>query len=824
MRLVIDTENKVRSLGDLFGIFFEDINHAADGGLYAELVRNRSFECCPVDNPGYSGLTAWKPAGDIERLRLDIGEVDPAFAENPHYLVMEYTGSGEKAGVQNRGFNTGIAVEEGKKYCFTCHARGGSGHEEIMSVVLCSAAGQVYAERDVALQDTWQKYEWILEAPVTDPCARLALMMKKAGCIHVAFVSLFPVDTFRGRRNGMRKDLAELLEAMHPKFMRFPGGCLVHTGSLNRKDRDSLYRWKDTLGAVEHRPARKNRWGYHQTMGLGYYEYFQFCEDIGAKPLPVIPAGYDPHHYFVADGELLEEYVQDALDLVEFANGGADTHWGKLRFELGHPSPFGMEYLGIGNEEEGEAFYERYRVIHRALREHCPEIRLIGTSGPFAAGYWYDRGWEEACREGADLVDEHYYMAPQWFISNSRRYDHFAEKPPYVFVGEYASKGNRWYNALAEACFMTGLQNASHAVKLACYAPLFCNVDYQDWKPDLIWYDNHQAVVTPNYHVQKLFMEHQGDWLLSQEMEDMPEAVITSVGQDSLAGGIGLEAEHAKVRYRNIVIVDDHTGETLYHVDEICLDRARSDPQIPFYVDTADYTISMEAERISGGGGFAVYFAACGDNSAKNAGNVAKNNINIAKKSINSARNNINAEKNNINAVYSSREIFWRLGGSSNKDSTLIEVICGQTAVMTYQTRHIEDNRVYRLEIRVRGTHIETLVDGVCEQTAVWKPVCMEALYASSSKDEKSGDIIVKLVNVLPVNQKLEIVLNGNENESDAPTRWEGAVWILAGSGDVDARGLERIVPESKPVSIDGSTFAWEIAAETLHILRLGKK
>lgn len=787
MKLVVDTENKLRSLGDLFGIFFEDINHAADGGLYAELVRNRSFECCPVDNPGYSGLTAWEPAGDTGKLRLDIKEDDPAFAENPHYLVMEYTGSGDKAGVQNVGFNTGIAVEEGKKYYFTCHARGGCGHEEVMSVALCSAEGQVYAERDIALQNTWQKYEWVMEVPVTDHCARLALMMKKAGCIHVAFASLFPADTFRGRRNGMRKDLAELLEAMHPKFMRFPGGCLVHTGSLNRKDRDSLYRWKDTLGAVEHRPARKNRWGYHQTMGLGYYEYFQFCEDIGAKPLPVIPAGYDPHHHFAADGELLEEYVQDALDLVEFANGGADTRWGKLRCELGHPSPFGLEYLGIGNEEEGEAFYERYRVIHRALREHCPEIRLIGTSGPFAAGYWYDRGWEEACREGADLVDEHYYMAPQWFISNSRRYDHFAENPPYVFVGEYASKGNRWYNALAEACFMTGLQNASHAVKLACYAPLFCNVDYQDWKPDLIWYDNHQTIVTPNYHVQKLFMEHQGDWLLSQEMEDMPEAVITSVGQDSLAGGIGLEAEHAKVRYRNIVIRDDSTGETLYHVDEICLDRARSDPRFPFYVDAADYTISMEAERISGGGGFAVHFSACGDNAAVN----------------------------------SSREILWRLGGSSNKDSTLIEVICGQTAVMTYQTRHIEDNRVYRLEIRVRGTHIETLVDGVQEQTAVWKPISIEALYASSSKDEKSGDIIVKLVNVLPVNRKLEIMLNGSENEDNVPARWEGVVWTLAGSGDVDTHGLERVVPERKPVSIDGNTFAWEIAAETVHILRL---
>lgn len=791
MRLIVNTKDQICSLGDLFGIFFEDINHAADGGLYAELVRNRSFECCPVDNPGYNGLTAWMAAGDTGRLRLDIGQDDPAFSQNPHYLVMEYTGRGKKAGVWNLGFNTGIMVQKGKTYYFTCHARGGSGQQEVMSVALCSATGQVYVECSITLQDTWQKYEWTVESPVTDNSARLALMMEKEGRIHVAYVSLFPADTFRGRRNGMRRDLAELLEAMHPKFMRFPGGCLVHTGSLNREDRDSLYRWKDTLGPVEQRPARKNRWGYHQTMGLGYYEYFQFCEDIGAKPLPVIPAGYDPHHHFAAEGKLLEEYVQDALDLVEFANGGADTRWGKIRCRLGHPDPFGLEYLGIGNEEEGKEFYERYCAIHRALRGYYPEIRLIGTSGPFAAGHWYDRGWEEARREGADLVDEHFYMAPQWFISNSHRYDHFAKTPPYVFVGEYASKGNRWYNALAEACFMTGLQNASHAVKLACYAPLFCNVDYQDWKPDLIWYDNHQAEVTPNYYVQKLFMEHQGDWLLSQDMEDMPEPVIENAGKDSLAGGFDLEAEHAKVRYRNIVIVDNNTGETLHHVDEICLDRERCSRENSFYVDVADYTICMEAERISGEGGFAVHFAACGTNAAENGGDTAGN----------------------------SREILWRLGGSSNKDSALIEVICGQTAVMTYQTRHIEGGRVYRLEIRVRGTRIETLVDGVREQTAVWRPMRVEALYASSSRDKNSGDIIVKLVNVLPVKRKLEIVLNG----SSASDRWKGTLWVLSGSNDVNAHGVERIEPEIEAVSFDRNVFAWEIAARTVHILRLGR-
>lgn len=793
MKLVVNTEKTVCRLGDLFGIFFEDINHAADGGLYAELVRNRSFECCPVDNPDYHGLTAWEAIGDTKWLRFAVGEEAPAFAENPHYLVMEYTGKGRKAGVWNLGFNTGISVEKGKRYYLTIYARGVN-RKEKLCIALCAGTGQIYAERELALENTWNKYEWSIEAPVTDAGARLALTLAQAGSVHVAYVSLFPADTFRGRQNGMRKDLAELLEAMHPKFMRFPGGCLVHTGSLNREDRDSLYRWKDTLGEVEHRPARKNRWGYHQTLGLGYYEYFQFCEDIGAKPLPVLPAGYDPHHHCAADGELLGEFVQDALDLVEFANGGSDTRWGKIRCELGHPAPFKLEYLGIGNEEEGEEFYPRYAAIHRALRECFPEIKLIGTSGPFAAGHWYERGWEEARREGADLVDEHFYMAPQWFISNSRRYEDFPGTPPYVFVGEYASKGNTWYHALAEACFMTGLQNSSHAVKLACYAPLFCNVDYQDWKPDLIWYDNHRAAETPNYHVQKLFMENQGDWLLSQKWEDMPEPVFS--GGCRLSGGVDLQAEYAKVLYRNIVIVDEDTKETLYQADEICLDDERCG-NIPVWLNAENYTIQMEAERLSGRGGFAVHFAVCGN-----------------------------------------REIFWRLGGSSNKDSALIEVIEGQTAVMTYQTRHIEEHRIYSLRIEIRGRHIETLIDGRREQAAEWKPMRAEAMYASSSMDEKNGDIIIKLVNVLPVRQKLEIVLEGEHSlEGKHPLEgkhllegehlsdgWEGHVLSLAGSGGTDAFGLEQIATKEEQLSVARDAFEWEAAEESVHIIRLRRR
>lgn len=342
-------------------------------------------------------------------------------------------------------------------------------------------------------------------------------------------VSLFPEDTFLNRQNGLRKDIAEMIADLHPKFMRFPGGCLVHDGSLNENDRDSMYRWKKTLGPIEKRPARRNNWGYNQTLGLGYFEFFQFCEDIGAKPLPVLPGGWDPHHKRAVPVSMIKEWIDDALDLIEFANGDIDTEWGKKRADLGHPEPFFLEYIGIGNEEVGEEFFERYTYFHEAIRKKYPEIKIINTAGPCAGGIAYEMGWESAEKHGSDLIDEHYYQAPEWFIANHHHYDNYNGRTTKVFLGEYASKDDTWYNALVEASYMIGLEKNAESVGLACYAPLLCHTDYINWKPDMILYDNNRVFGTPSYYVQKLFMRNQGEQELTVSINtDIENEVIES--------------------------------------------------------------------------------------------------------------------------------------------------------------------------------------------------------------------------------------------------------------------------------------------------------
>ena len=325
------------------------------------------------------------------------------------------------------------------------------------------------------LNNGWKKYEITLDSLETTYNGRLVLTFADEGVYELDMVSLFPQDTFMGRKGGLRKDIAEALKEMKPKFMRFPGGCLTHDGSLNDQDRNSMYRWKRTVGKVEARPTWRNNWGYNQTLGLGYYEYFLFCEDIGAKPLPVLPGGFNPHKGEGVAIENIGEWVQEALDLIEFANGGTDTKWGKIRAEMGHEAPFNMEYIGIGNEEIGEGFFERYPYFHKAIREKYPEIKIINSAGPFAVGEGYDAGWTSAKMYGSDLIDEHYYSSPEWFLANMHHYEDYDENGPKVFLGEYASWGNTYYNAIVEAAYMTHLER-SKAVALACYAPMLCNM------------------------------------------------------------------------------------------------------------------------------------------------------------------------------------------------------------------------------------------------------------------------------------------------------------------------------------------------------------
>lgn len=719
MRIVVDTKNKREPLGDLYGIFFEDLNHAADGGLYAELVQNRSFEFDPVDNKTYDSLTAWEVIGQDGLATARVLTGGAVSGKNPHYLALDVQEEGSNVGIWNKGFNTGMSFRKGERYFFTCYGKREQDLEKAVKVSLRSADGAVYAEQKLFFGLSWEKYELVFTAPETDYSGRLALTVEGRGKVYLDFVSLFPADTYRGRRGGLRRDLAEMLEALHPRFMRFPGGCLVHDGALDEEARDAQYRWKNSVGLPEERPARRNNWNYNQTLGLGYFEYFQFCEDIGAEPLPVLPAGYDPHHKRHAPLDGLKPFVDDVLDLIEFANGGTDTPWGKRRAELGHPEPFGLKYVGIGNEEVGAEFFERSDVIQAEVRKKYPEIKLINTAGPFAAGGEFERGWENARKVKSDLVDEHYYMAPEWFVANHHRYDGYDRQGPKVFLGEYATWGNTWYNALAEASYMVGMERNAAVVGLACYAPLFANVDYVNWKPDLIWFDNHRVFGSANYYVQKLFMEHLGEYRLESRIENAPEPVLLSGGAGGITGEILLSGYESDIAYSNILFTDLETGESREFADCITTEKNRRISLLN--TRSGHYLLTLDAEELAGYRGIQVIF---GSRDQRN-------------------------------------EFVWTLGGWQNQDNSLNQRIDGRGAEISQYAFRLDRGRKYRLRLEVEGRHVKCTVDGKLYQDVESLLPMAEALYVAAQERGDGREIIVKVVNVLEKEQPVELVLDG---------------------------------------------------------------
>lgn len=440
--LTIDATNKSFPLGDMYGAFFEDINHAADGGLYAELIRNRSFEFDAIDNASYNHLTAWSLTTSTDgEAYLTIDSEKPVSPKNPHYAVLNIKSG--TAGISNEGFNTGIYVQQDAKYDFSFWSKRDTAFEQNVVISIESTDGTIYDSYAFQINNAWTKYQCVLTSNSTDTSARLVIRTSGISSVCFDLVSLFPQNTFKGRKNGLRKDIATLIADMKPKFLRFPGGCLIHDGALEPDARDSMYRWKNTIGPLEERASRRNNWGYNQTLGLGYYEYFLFCEDIDTKPLPVLPAAYNPHRQIQAPINELQPWIDDALDLIEFANGDTDTTWGKVRADLGHAEPFNLEYLAIGNEELFEPFLERYPYFHNAIKEKYPDIQLISSSGPFADGYDFDLMWDEANKAEADLVDEHYYLSPEWMIKHHYRYDKYDRDGAKVFLGEYATLDNK---------------------------------------------------------------------------------------------------------------------------------------------------------------------------------------------------------------------------------------------------------------------------------------------------------------------------------------------------------------------------------------------
>lgn len=501
----------------LIGIFFEDISSAADGGLYAELIQNRDFEYDPADkrgqDPAWNALHSWRTTG--EEMRLAISTEDPIHPNNPHYAVLTVERPG--AALVNAGFD-GIPLEKGARYDLSLFARRLSERSGSLEVALVSADGRVCAStRLPAPGKAWKKLRATLTATDDATDAVLTIKPSQAGAVALDMVSLFPQRTFRGRANGLRADLAQTIAELHPRFVRFPGGCVAHGDGL-----ENIYRWKNTIGPLEARKPQRNIWGYHQSAGLGYHEYFLFCEDLGAEPVPVIAAGVpcqnSSNHPRLGGGqqggiplEEMDDYIQDILDLVEYANGDRTTEWGRKRAEAGHPEPFGLKYIGIGNEDLiSEVFAVRFKMIYDALRRTHPEITVIGTVGPFYEGSDYDRGWELATQWGLKTVDEHYYQSPGWFIHNQEFYDAYDRSKPHVYLGEYASQGNTLYNALAEAAYLCGVERNGDVVEMTSYAPLLAKEGHTNWNPDLIYFNNTEIKPTANYHVQRLFGQNSG--------------------------------------------------------------------------------------------------------------------------------------------------------------------------------------------------------------------------------------------------------------------------------------------------------------------------
>ena len=517
----------------MYGLFYEDINFAADGGMYAELVKNRSFEYTP------NALSGWKVMGRAELM------TDGPFERNPHYLRLQGMGHPEMwTGLQNEGF-FGLGLRAGADYRFSVWARVPQGKPQMLKVQLVQpstmAEHQQLAEVKVVVDSReWKQYEAIIRSPreVEKAELRIFLADEKGNAwtgetCDVEHISLFPVDTWRGHRNGLRKDIVQALYDMRPGVFRFPGGCIVEGTTL-----DNRYQWKHSVGPVENRKINKNRWmdcfphrcfpDYFQSYGMGFYELFLLSEELGAEPLPVMNVGMACQYqnwereeaHAPATEQALDPYIQDCLDLIEFANGDSTTQWGKLRTQMGHPEPFCLKYIAVGNEQWGRFYFERLKFFVERIRKAYPDIRIVGSSGPGPDGKDFEDGWKEMTELKADLVDEHFYRPVDWFLNNMYRYDNYDRKGPKVFAGEYAchDHGKKYNHAGAsiyEAAFMTTLERNADIVEMATYAPMLAHVEGWQWRPDLIWFDNLRIARSCSYHVQAMYAQNKGTHVLS---------------------------------------------------------------------------------------------------------------------------------------------------------------------------------------------------------------------------------------------------------------------------------------------------------------------
>ncbi len=737
----------------LFGIFFEDINCSADGGLCPERVRNRSFE--DADTPEH-----WAAVGPAD---IAVDTADPLYPETPRSLRVVAAGPG--GGAVNPGY-WGMALRRGERYTLTLAARGTG----TLSARLENADGSVvYARaRAAALTEGWQTFRTVLKAGGTDPRARLAIVGDRAGTFWLDAVSLLPSRTWKG--HGLRPDLCEMLAALRPAFVRFPGGCWVEGDTMA-----TAYRWKETLGDPARRRPLWNLWGYHAAHGLGFHEYLVLCEDLGAEPVFCINAGMS--HKEVVPLERMGEFVQDALDAIEYANGPADSTWGSRRAQAGHPEPFGLKYLEIGNENGGPAYRERWTLFHKAIKDRYPEVRLI-------ANVW--DGYPAS--PTPDLVDEHYYNTAEFFAAQAGRYDRRDRAGPRVFVGEYAvtagcGQGNL-RAALGEAAFMTGLERNADVVVMASYAPLFANVNHKRWNPDLICFDSSRAYGVPSYYVQKLFAENRGERILPVEIQAPRDLVRVQGGPIGL-GTWATQAEFRDVRVTQgdrVLFASDFTRGTegwrlvrgRWQARDGALqqlDDARGTLAVVGEPDWTDYTLTLKARKLGGAEGFLISFRMQGE----------------AGKS------------------------WWNLGGWGNvrhgleMDGVSVPDVPGS----------IETGRWYDIRIEWSANRVRCFLDGTpIHDAEIHVP---PPLHVSATR---AGDeVILKTVNMAPAPLETQVELHGAASVSPG-----ARAMVLTAADPAAENTLEqptRVAPVAVPVSCAGTAFQHTFPAHSLTVLRI---
>ncbi|MET9379642.1 alpha-L-arabinofuranosidase C-terminal domain-containing protein [Streptomyces sp. NPDC002928] len=790
--ITVDPTAKGAKIDDtMYGVFFEDINRAADGGLYAELVQNRSFEYSTDDNKSYTPLTAWTVGGTAQVVNDD-GRLN---ANNRNYLTL-----GAGSSVTNAGYNTGISVEEGKKYDFSVWARAESGTR--LTVSLQDADGTLGTARQVAVRKGgWAQYKVTFAATRTSSDGRLTVASSDAAALDM--VSLFPRDTYKHESNGLRKDLAEKIAALHPGFVRFPGGCLVNTGSMqdyseaSGYQRKRSYQWKDTIGPVEQRATNANFWGYNQSYGLGYYEYFRLAEDIGAMPLPVVPALVTGcgQNKAVDDDALLQRHIQDTLDLIEFANGPVTSTWGKKRAEMGHPKPFHLTHIEVGNEENlPTEFFARFKQFRAAIAAKYPNITVISNAGPDDSGTTFDTAWQLNKDADVDMVDEHYYNSPQWFLQNNDRYDSYDRSGPKVFLGEYASGGNTFKNGLAEAAYMTGLERNADVVKLASYAPLFANEDYVQWRPDMVWFNNHASWNSADYEVQKLFMTNVGDRVVPST------ATTTPALSGPISGAVGLSTWATTAAYDDVKVTgadgttllsDDfsgdasqwtHTGGGSWSLQDgqyVQTDAAAENTMVSAG-DPAwhDYDLHVKATKKSGKEGFLVAFG------VKDTGNY----------------------------------YWWNLGGWNNTQSAVEQAVDGGKSTLISKAGTIETGRAYDVDIKVRGRQVTLYLDGQ-EWGSFTDDKPAEPFRQVVTKDAKTGDLIVKVVNAQASQARTAVDLGGAKVASKA------RVTTLAAAPDaVNSETSTAVTPVTSTFEGVADKFTYTFPANSITFLRIKQR